>query len=151
MGLQDKLNEDMKVAMKRGDKLRLGTIRMVRAQMKDAQIAKMAALSPEDELGILQNAAKKRREAIELYKKGGRDDLLEKEMAELVILGDYLPKALTQEEVLAIIDATILETGAKTAADFGKVMGKVVQQTKGRADGKIVQQLVRERLGQPAS
>jgi len=151
MSLQDKLNDDMKAAMKKGDKLRLETIRMVRAQMKDAQIAKMAALSPEDELGILQNAAKKRREAIELYKKGGRDDLLEKEMAELVILGEYLPKALTQEEVLSIIDATIQETGAKTAADFGKVMGKAAQQTKGRADGKIVQQLVRERLGQPAS
>jgi len=151
MGLQDKLNEDMKVAMKKGDKLRLETIRMVRAQMKDAQIAKMAALSPEDELGILQNAAKRRREAIELYKKGGRDDLLEKEMAELAIVSEYLPKALTQEEVLAIIDATIQEIGAKTAADFGKVMGKVAQLTKGRADGKIVQQLVRERLGQPAS
>jgi hypothetical protein len=151
MSLQDKLNEDMKAAMKKGDKLRVETIRMVRAQMKDAQIAKMAALSPEDELGILQNAAKKRREAIELYKKGGRDDLLEKEMAELAIVGEYLPKALTQEEVLAIIDATIQETGAKTAADFGKVMGKVAQQMKGRADGKIVQQLVRERLGQLAS
>jgi uncharacterized protein YqeY len=151
MGLQEQLNEDMKVAMKKGDKLRLETIRMVRAQMKDAQIAKMAALSPEDELGILQNAAKKRREAIELYKKGGRDDLLEKEMAELAILGDYLPKALTQDEVLAIIDATIQETGAQSAADFGKVMGKVAQQTKGRADGKVVQQLVRERLGQAAS
>ncbi len=151
MSLQDKLNEDMKAAMKKGDKLRLETIRMVRAQMKDAQIAKMAALSPEDELGILQNAAKKRREAIEMYKKGGRDDLLEKEMAELAILGDYLPKAMTQAEVLAIIDATIQETNAKTASDFGKVMGKVVQQTKGRADGKVVQQLVRERLGQPAS
>ena len=87
MGLQEKLNDDMKAAMKKGDKLRVDTIRMVRAQMQDAQIAKRAALSPEDELGILQNAAKKRREAIEIYKKGGRDDLLEKEMAELAILG----------------------------------------------------------------
>lgn len=151
MSLQEQLNEDMKAAMKRGEKLRLETIRMVRAQMKDAQIAKMAPLSAEDELGILQTAAKKRREAIELYKKGGRDDLLEKEMAELAIVSEYLPKALTPEEVLAIIDATILESGAKTAADFGKVMGRVAQQTKGRADGKIVQQLVRERLGQAAS
>jgi len=147
MGLQDQLNEDMKAAMKKGDKLRLETIRMVRAQMKDTQIAKQQPLSPEDEISILQNAAKKRREAIELYKKGGRDDLLDKETAELAILTEYLPKALTPEEILAIIEATIQETGAKTAADFGKVMGKVAQQTKGRADGKMVQQMVRERLG----
>ncbi len=147
MGLQEKLNEDMKAAMKKGDKLRVDTIRMVRAQMKDAQIAKMAELGPEDELAILQNAAKKRREAIELYKKGGRDDLLEKEIAELAIISEYLPKALTEEELHAIIEAVIQETGAKSAADFGKVMGKVAQQTKGRADGKILQQMVRERLG----
>lgn len=147
MGLQEKLNEDMKAAMKKGDKLRVDTIRMVRAQMKDAQIAKMAELGPEDELAILQNAAKKRREAIELYKQGGRDDLLEKEIAELAIISEYLPKALTEEELHAIIEAVIQETGAKSAADFGKVMGKVAQQTKGRADGKILQQMVRERLG----
>ena len=147
MGLQDKLQEDMKAAMKLGDKLRVETIRMVRAQLKDAQIAKMAPLTPEDEIGILQNAAKKRREAMEMYKKGGRDDLLEKEMAELAIIGEYLPRALSQEELLAIIDSMIQETGAKGAADFGKVMGKVAQQTKGRADGKLVQQMVRERLG----
>lgn len=145
MGLQDELNEHMKAAMKKGDKLRVDTIRMVRAQLKDAQIAKMAALEPDDELAILQNAAKKRREAIEMYKKGGRDDLLEKEITELAIISEYLPKALTEQEIQAIIDAVIQETGA---ADFGKVMGKVAQQIKGRADGKVVQQMVRQRLGQ---
>ncbi len=146
MGLQDKLNEDMKAAMKQAEKLRLETIRMLRAQMKNTQIDKRQPLTPEDEIAVLQNAAKKRREAIEMYKKGGRDDLLEKETAELAIISEYLPQALSEEEVRALIDAVIQETGATTAADFGKVMGKVAQQTKGRADGKVVQQLVRERL-----
>lgn len=147
MNLQEKLNEDYKAAMKSGDKLRIETLRLLRAQLKDAQINKMQALTPEEEIAALSNAAKKRREAIELYKQGGRDDLLEKEAAELAIISSYLPQALSTEEITQIIDTAIKETGSTAAGDLGKVMGKIMPQVKGRADGKLVQQMVRERLG----
>jgi hypothetical protein len=147
MNLQDQLNEDYKAAMKSGDKLRVETLRLLRAQLKDAKINKMEALTPEEEIAALSNAAKKRREAIDMYKQGGRDDLLEKEAAELAIISSYLPQALSAEEVAQIIDTAIKETGAAAASDLGKVMGKIMPQVKGRADGKLVQQMVRQRLG----
>lgn len=147
MNLQEKLNEDYKAAMKSGDKLRVETLRLLRAQLKDAKINKMEALTPEEEIAALSNAAKKRREAIEMYKQGGRNDLLEKEAAELVIISSYLPQALSAEEITQIIDTAIKETGAAAAGDLGKVMGKIMPLVKGRADGKLVQQMVRERLG----
>lgn len=147
MNLQEKLNEDYKAAMKSGDKLRVETLRLLRAQLKDAKINKMEALTPEEEIAALSNAAKKRREAIEMYKQGGRSDLLEREAAELAIISAYLPQALSAEEIARIIDTAIKETGAVAASDMGKVMGKIMPQVKGRADGKMVQQMVRERLG----
>ncbi len=146
MNLQEKLNEDYKTAMKGGDKLRVETLRLLRAQLKDAKINKMEALTPEEEIAVLSNAAKKRREAIDMYKQGGRNDLLEKEAAELAIISAYLPQALSAEEVAQIIDTAIKDTGAAAASDIGKVMGKIMPQVKGRADGKMVQQMVRERL-----
>ncbi|MCI0696656.1 GatB/YqeY domain-containing protein [candidate division KSB1 bacterium] len=147
MNLQEKLNEDYKAAMKSGDKLRVETLRLLCAQLKDAKINKMEALTPEEEIAALANAAKKRREAIDMYKQGGRDDLLEKETAELAIISSYLPQALSTEEIAQIIDTAIKETGSAAAGDIGKVMGKIMPQVKGRADGKMVQQMVRERLG----
>ncbi|MDZ7289204.1 MAG: GatB/YqeY domain-containing protein [candidate division KSB1 bacterium] len=147
MTLSEKLSEDYKAAMKSGVKLRIETLRLLRAQLKDEQISKMRALTSEEEIAVLSNAAKKRREAMELYKQGGRDDLLEKEMTELAIITSYLPQALSPEELVQIIDAAIKETGSATASDLGKVMGKIMPQVKGRADGKMVQQMVRERLG----
>ncbi len=146
MNLQEKLNEDYKAAMKSGDKLRVETLRLLRAQLKDAKINKMEALTPEEEIAALTNAAKKRREAIDMYKQGGRTDLLEKEAAELAIISSYLPQALSTEEIAQIIDTAIKETGSAAAGDLGKVMGKIMPQVKGRADGKMVQQMVRERL-----
>jgi hypothetical protein len=147
MTLLERLSEDYKAAMKSGDKLRVETLRLLRSQLKDEQIDKRRALTAEEEIGALTNAAKKRREAIGMYKQGGRDDLLEKEMAELAIISAYLPQALSAEELAQIIDAAIKETGAAAAGDLGKVMGKIMPQIKGRADGKMAQQMVRERLG----
>jgi uncharacterized protein YqeY len=147
MNLQEQLNEDYKAAMKSGDKLRVETLRLLRAQLKDAKINKMEALTPEEEIAALTNAAKKRREAIDMYKQGGRTDLLDKEAAELAIISSYLPQALSTEEIAQIIDTAIKETGSAAAGDLGKVMGKIMPQVKGRADGKMVQQMVRERLG----
>jgi uncharacterized protein YqeY len=147
MTLSEKLNEDYKAAMKSGEKIRVETLRLLKAQLKQEQIDKMRPLAPEDEMAMLSNAAKKRREAIESYKQAGREDLLEKEAAELAIISSYLPQPFSPEELAQIIDAAIKETGAAAAGDLGKVMGKVMPQIKGRADGKLAQQMVRQRLG----
>lgn len=147
MSLLDKLSEDLKAAMKGGDKMRVETVRMLRGQLKDFRINQQHEPSADEEIALLVSAAKRRRESIEAYGKAGRQDLADKEAAELAIISEYLPKGLTQEEVAAIISAAIAELGAPGPGDVGKVMGKIMGQVKGRADGKLVQQLVRERLG----
>ena len=147
MALLDKLDADLKAAMKSGDKVRTETIRLLRGQLKDFQINKRHAPRPDEEMEVVLNSAKKRREAIEAYRNAGRAELAEKEAAELEVLSFYLPQALAPAEIEAIIHAALQETGAKGAGDLGKVMGKIMPQIKGRADGKLVQQLVRERLG----
>lgn len=147
MALLDKLSEDLKTAMKSGDKIRVETLRLLRGQLKDFRINQQHDPSAEEEIGVLMSAAKKRREAIDAYTKAGRQELADKEAAELAVISEYLPKGLTQEEVVAIIAAAIQELGAGAPGDVGKVMGKIMAQVKGRADGKLVQQLVRERLG----
>ncbi len=146
MGLEQKLVDDMKSAMKSGDKMVLGTIRMLRAQLKNASIAKGKDLSDEDVIDILSREAKKRKESLELYKKGGRADLVEKEEKELAIITSYLPEQLSQDEIEKIVDEIIAETGAESLRDMGKVMGAVMQKVKGRADGKIVQEIVKKKL-----
>jgi hypothetical protein len=147
MALLDKLSEDLKAAMKSGDKIRVETLRLLRGQLKDFRINQQHDPSAEEEIGVLMSAAKKRREAIDAYTKAGRQELADKEAAELAVISEFLPKGLTQEEVLALIAAAIQELGASGPGDVGKVMGKIMAQVKGRADGKLVQQLVRERLG----
>lgn len=142
----DKLTDEMKSAMKSGDKIKLSTIRQLRAQMKDAQIAKGDELTEEEMMAVLNNAAKKRREAIKLYEQGGRDELAENEKAELAVIETYLPQQLSEAEISDIIDKAIAETGAAGPSDLGKVMGKIMGQVRGRADGKLVQQLVRTKL-----
>lgn len=147
MSLLDKLSEDLKTAMKGGDKVRVETVRMLRGQLKDFRINQQHEPTADEEIALLVSAAKKRRESIEAYGKAGRQDLADKEAAELAIISEYLPQGLTQDEVVAIITAAIAELGANGPGDVGKVMGKIMGQVKGRADGKLVQQLVRERLG----
>ncbi len=146
MTLLEKLSEDLKQAMKSGDKRRVETIRLLRSQLKDAQIAKMRPLEPEEELEVLNSAAKRRRESIEAYTKAGRNDLAANETAELDVIAAYLPQPLSREEISTLIEAAIQDTGAKDIKDLGKVMGKIMPLAKGRADGKLLQQLVRERL-----
>lgn len=147
MSLLDKLSEDLKAAMKSGDKVRVETVRLLRGQLKDFRINQQHEPSADEELALLVTAAKRRRESIEAYGKAGRQDLADKEAAELAIISEYLPQGLSQEEVMTIITAAIAELGAKGPNDVGKVMGKIMAQVKGRADGKLVQQLVREKLG----
>ncbi|HNY90187.1 MAG: glutamyl-tRNA(Gln) amidotransferase subunit E [bacterium ADurb.Bin431] len=146
MSLLDRLTEDMKSAMKAGEAVRLGTIRLLRGQIKDAAIDKRAELTDDEMLGVLANAAKKRREAIEAYRNAGRVDLAEKEEAELAVIQGYLPAALDTAEIETIIDRAIAEAGAQTIRDLGKVMPLVMNETKGRADGKMVSEMVRRKL-----
>lgn len=146
MSLEKKLLEDMKSALKGGDKIRLETIRGVRAQIKNAQIDKGGELSEEELIQVLMSAAKKRKEAIEQYAAGGRQDLVDLESQELKIIESYLPEQMGADEIARIADEVIKEVSAASVKDMGKVMGAIMPKVKGKADGKIVQQVVREKL-----
>jgi len=146
MSLEKKLLEDMKSALKGGDKIRLETIRGVRAQIKNAQIDKGGELSEEELIQVLMSAAKKRKEAIEQYAAGGRQDLVDLESQELKIIESYLPEQMGADEIARIADEVIKEVNAASVKDMGKVMGAIMPKVKGKADGKIVQQVVREKL-----
>jgi uncharacterized protein len=146
MSILERLTEEMKVAMKSGDKERLSTIRLLRGQIKDAEINKRAALTDDEELTVLTNAAKRRKESIEAFSAAGRADLAEKEKAELTVIQSYLPSPLTDAEIEAIVNEAIATAGAQTIKELGKVMPLVVARTKGRADGKVVSELVRKKL-----
>jgi uncharacterized protein len=148
MSLKETLQADYRQAMKDGDKLKVSTIRMALASVKNEEIAKRAELSEEEMLTVLAREARKRKESIEEFGKGGRQDLVEKEERELAIIETYMPEQLSEEEVSDMIDKVIGEVGATSAGDLGKVMGKLMPQLKGKADGKKVNQLVRERLQQ---
>ena len=146
MSLLEKLSEDMKNAMKAKDQVRVNTLRMVISQIKNERIAFQNDLSPEQELAVLMNAAKKRKEAIEIYQKSSRVDLLEKEQKELEIISEYLPEQMSEEDVDKVITEIIEHTAADSLKDMGKVMSEAMKILKGKADGKQVQQLVRSKL-----
>lgn len=146
MSILQRLTEDMKQAMKAQDKLRLSTIRMLIAQLKNARIDSGEDLMPDEEIQVLMNATKKRKEAIEAYQAGNRQDLLEKEQQELEIIQQYLPAQMSDEEIDEKIDEIIESTGASSLKDLGKVMSEAMKVLKGRADGKKVQQLVKAKL-----
>ncbi|KAB2878347.1 GatB/YqeY domain-containing protein [bacterium] len=143
----DKLNTDLKNAMKSGDKMRLDTIRMMKASLQKVVIEKGNNFTPDDGISFLLAEAKRRKEAIELYEKGGRQDMADQEKKELEIISEYLPKPLDEKELLAIVEATIKDFGAQTAKDMGKVMSAVMQKVKGQADGKKIQDMVKTKLG----
>ena len=146
MGLKERLVQDMKEAMKSKDKLRLSTIRMINSLIKNAEIDKRRELTDEEIVQLLQKYAKQRRESIELYEKGGRQDLVEKEKAELAVVESYLPSQMNEEELKELISRAIEETGAASVKDLGKVMQWIMPKVKGRADGSLVNRLVREAL-----
>jgi len=146
MEIQNRLSEDLKTAMKAKEKIKVQTIRMVRAQLKDFQIAKRDELTEEDEISVLTNAAKKRKEALELYEKSDRQDLIEQEKQELEIISAYLPAQLSKEEVEKVVLKVMEEVEASSPQDLGKVMGATMKDLKGKADGRMVQEIVREKL-----
>ena len=144
--LLDKLQNEMKKALKSKDKERLSVIRMLISEIKKEQIDKKKDLSDDEILKIIQRYAKQRREAIEQYKKANRQDLVEKEEKELNIVLEFLPEQLTEEEITKIVEESINEVGANSIKDMGKVMKVVMEKVKGRADGSIVSKIVREKL-----
>ncbi len=148
MSLKERLKEDMKAALKAKDKEKLSVIRMLQALIKNAEIDKRGELTDEEIISLLQKYAKQRRESIEMYEKGGRQDLVEKEKRELEIVEGYLPKQMSEEEIRELVAEVIKEVGASSPKDFGKVMQAVMPKVKGRADGSLVNRVVRELLAQ---
>ena len=146
MNLKQQLTEAMKTAMKAKDSLRLSAVRMILAAVKNREIEQRRDLDDEEVLGVLTTLAKQRREAAQAYRDGGREDLAAKEEAELAMLQDFLPAPLTREELVALIERAVVETGAASMKDMGKVMKIVSAETLGRADGKTVSDLVKARL-----
>ena len=142
MPLLQKLDDDLKVAMKASESMKVSVLRMAKAALKYRQIEKGEALSDEDILSVLSGLSKQRRESIEQFSKGGREDLAEKERQELSILQSYLPQQLTPEEIDRIIFEAIRESSAAGIKDMGKVMRLVIPRMKGAADGKVVSQRV---------
>lgn len=140
--LKDELLEDMKIAMKQKDKERVSVIRMVRAAIKNVEIEKRKDLTDEEIVEVLAKEVKQRRGSIEEYKNVGKDDIVQQLEAEIEILTKYLPRQLTIEELEAIVDEVLQDVNG----DIGKAMGAIMPRIKGRADGKIVSELVKKRL-----
>lgn len=147
MNLRDKINQDLKDAMKLGDKVRLETIRSIRALILEFEKSGSGKeLTSEEEIRMLTTAAKKRKESIEQFRNGGRIELAEKEEAELKIIEEYLPKQLTHEEIFAEIRKIAEEVGAKIKEDFPKLMPVAAKALKGKAEGKVVKEIVEKIL-----
>jgi len=147
VGLRQKLLDDLKQAMKGGDKARRSVIRLVIAAIRNTEIARQAALDDDtDILGIIAKEVRQRRESIEAFKQGNRQDLVAQEEAELTILNEYLPRQMTREEIIVAARQVIEEVGAQGPGDKRKVMPKLIAQLKGRADGREVNAVVTELL-----
>ena len=149
MALTEIINEDLKAAMKSGDSVKLNTIRSIRAQMIElSKRGTGTSITPEEELTALLAAAKKRKEAIGIYEKAGRNDLADQEKRELDIISTYLPKQMRREEVEVIVKKIIGDIGATSSKDFSKVMPVAMKELKGKIDGKVVQEVVKQQLGE---
>ncbi|HEY4391573.1 MAG TPA: GatB/YqeY domain-containing protein [Paenibacillus sp.] len=146
MNLSERLNEDMKQAMKSQDKFKLSTIRMVRSTIKNLEIDLKRTLDDNEVLDILSREIKQRKDALQEFEKAGREDLAASSRAEVEIIAVYLPEQLTEEEIKVIVQQTIQETGASSKADMGKVMSALMSKVKGRADGKLINQAVQQAL-----
>jgi len=147
MTLADRLQEDLHRALRAGDGLRVSTIRLARAAIHNASIERGRALTDTEIEEIITREMKRRREAIEAFGKGGRDDLVRKETLELAILSEYLPPQLSEADLRAIVAEAVRQVQAAGPQDMGRVMAAVMPKVKGRADGGLVNRLVREALG----
>jgi uncharacterized protein YqeY len=145
--LKERITEDMKTAMRSGEKERLGVIRMLQAAIKQREVDERITLDDAQVLAVLEKMLKQRRESIAQYESGGRADLAAKESAEIAVLQAYMPVQLSEAELDALIAAAIAQTGAATIKDMGKVMGVVKSQAAGRADMGAVGARIKARLG----
>jgi uncharacterized protein YqeY len=147
MSLKEKINSDLKDAMKSGDKVRLSTIRSLRALILEFEKSgKDKELTPEDEINLLSGAAKKRKDSIEQYRNAKREDLATKQEEELKIIQEYLPKQLSAEDVLTEVKKLAEEIGATSKQDFAKLMPLAIKTLKGKADGKLIKETVEKVL-----
>ena len=150
MSLRERIDAEIKTAMKSKDKVRLETVRGIKKFILEKEVSLRPSgqetLTEAQELEILMQIAKQRRDSIDQYRKGGREDLVAQEEAELVILEEYLPPQMSDEEVSKIVDEVIASVGATSAKEMGKVMGKAMQQLKGKADGNRIQDMVKAKL-----
>lgn len=144
--IKERISEDMKAAMKSGDKAKLAAVRMLHAAIRKKEIDDRIDLDDAAALKVISSLVKQRQDSIEQFKAGNRQDLVEKETAELTLLQAYLPEQMSQAELVKIIDSAIQEANAKSAKDMGAVMKVLMPKVSGKADGKLVNQLVRERL-----
>jgi hypothetical protein len=145
--LRDKIAVQMREAMKAREQARVSTLRMLMTAVKNAEVERGHPLDDDEVVDIAAKEAKRRKESIEAFKQGGRDDLVEKETAELAVLEAYLPQALDEAELAALVDEAIAETGASDPKQMGEVMKALMPKVRGRADGAAVSALVRSRLG----
>tara|TARA_B000000460_G_scaffold247781_1_gene223646 strand:- start:557 stop:1000 length:444 start_codon:yes stop_codon:yes gene_type:complete len=146
MPLVDEIQKDMYKAMKEKEKERINALRNIIGKLKYRYIDKGDKLTEQEEIKVIQSLAKQRRESIEMYKQGGRNDLVETETKELSIIEEYLPQAMSEEEVRRLVRKTVKETGAESMSDLGKVMPLVMKKGAGKVDGKIAQKILRELL-----
>ena len=153
MTIKKRLDEDIKAAMKAREALRLSCLRMLKSKILEREVALRAKegvdyqLSDEEVVEVASSYAKQRRDSIESYRQGGREELAAKEEAELAIVESYLPRQLSREQIVDIVRGAIEESGAESIKDMGAVMKAVMPKVKGQADGKLVNQVVREALG----
>ena len=146
MALKEQLLADLKASMKAKDTVKKSTVTMIRAAILQVEKDNKVELGDAEIQEIIAKQMKQRRDALDEFKKAERDDLIAQTEAEMRVIEAYLPKQLTQEEIDAIVDETIKETGAESAKDMGKIMGALMPKVKGLADGKLVNQIVREKL-----
>lgn len=146
MPLKEEITTGIKTAMKSGDKPRLQTLRFLLSAIKNKEIDKREELSDTEILQVIATSVKQHKDSIEQFRKGGRDDLADQEAAELVILVDFLPEQLSEGEIKDAVAATATEIGATSMKDMGGLMKAVMAKLKGKADGKLVQEMVKQRL-----
>jgi uncharacterized protein YqeY len=149
MTLCARIQEDLKVALKQRDRTVVSTLRLLSASLKNESIAKRAELSDQDALKVVQRETKKRKEAIALYMQGGSEERVKQETAEMEILERYMPRQLDAKDLAGVVNRVIQESGATGPGDFGKVMKQVMQQVQGAADGRTVQEIVKQALAAP--
>jgi len=146
MSVSEKISADYKEALKAGEKNRVSVLRMIKSSMKYKEIEKKAPLTDEEVQAILMSSVKRAKESIEQFSKAGREDLVSKEKEEMLVVQEYLPKQLGEDDVKKIVKDLIAEEGASGAKDTGKVMKSAMARLKGQADGKLVSKIVKELL-----